>query len=564
MANSGSTFVPAYYATLTAFNNDNTVTENQVSWFDDVRQIYVGQALYPGAVTILGGPESFPAQASALVGVLYCKPSTMEIRRYTTTGYDVLVRPLTTVVNSSSTDDQLPTAKAVHSAVNTAGAAVQANLNTASGTLNTRITTVSSSLNASAAAKLDKLAAGSAGYVVQTNATGGIQYTSLPASRIADTNTYGSGFKSVAVDNGVLVMTRFNGAVQSASLGVTGLVTSTFFNPDDATLTIYTDTAAGGEVSSSVIDLSSLVDVYTGEGERAFNPAVGSEVAYLNYSDGMAVTSGSVVRNGDSFMLMTQAGTLTIGAGGPNLTCTALTVVTNLSAGIGPGAYVLLDSNLWRLTGAGNGSPASSYLFAGPTEVSVQGYKVHVGLNLHDGGHLVNSSGGLAVSAAGTVGNNTSLVTGAAIVTYGGSLLSSAGTAAQSKVNTASSALQNNLNTASSSLNAGISTASSALNSAKIDKVATGSAGFVALTTAAGGIQLSTFKPGGAALAATPAGTTLATELAVNSKCNIVSSGLNTAVGNASSTLNTRISTVSSTLTGAISSMGSASITKWK
>ena len=564
MPASGSTFVPAYYAALTAFNNDNAVGDNQVSWVEDVRQIYVGRSLYPGAVTILMSSENFPAQASALVGVLYFKPDTMECRRYTTTGCDVLIRPVTTAVGASSTDDQLPTAKAVHTAISTASSTLNGAVSATSSTLNTRITTVSSSLNASAAAKLDKLAAGSAGYVVQTDATGGVQYTGLPASRIADTNTYGSGFKSLSIDNGMLVMTRFNGSVQSASLGVNGLVTSTFFNPDDATLTIFTDNAGGGEVSSSVIDLSSLVDVYTGEGERAFNPAVGNEVAYRSYNDGMVVASGVIVRNGDSFMLMTQAGTLTIGVDGPSLTHTMLSVVTDLSANIGPGAYVLLDGNLWQLPNAAVNSPASSYLFAGPTEVSVQGYKVHVGLNLHDGGHLVNSSGGLAVSAAGAVGNNTSLITGAAVVAYGGNLLSSAGTAAQAKVNTASSALQSSLNAASGSLNAGISNASGALNSAKIDKVATGSAGYVALTTAAGGIQLSTFKPGGAELAAAPTGTTLATELAVNSRCNVVSSGLNTSVNNASSTLNTRISTVSSTLTGAISSMGSASITKWK
>ena len=491
MATSGATFVPAYYATLTAFNNDNTITDNQVSWIEDVKHLYVGRSLYPGANTILGSSDSFPAQASALVGVLYFKPSTGEIRRYTTTGFDVLAAPRVTVVNAASTDDTVPTAKAVNSAVNVASAA-----------LNTAIANVSSSLNASAAAKIPMLATGSGGYMVQTNATGGVQYTNLQ---------FNSVVKSGSIDNGSLLLTNAAGAtVATIPLGITGLVTSTFFNPDDATLIIYTDTTEGGEVSSSVIDLSSLVDVYTGEGERAFNPAVGSVVQYKTFAAGLSVAIGDVVKAGDTYFKVTTAGTIAGTVASWTPAHSLISPVTDTSANVGPGAYFLLDGTLWFLPNAAANTPASSYLWAGATNVSVQNYTVHVGLNLHDGGHLVNSSGGLAVSAAGTVGNNDDLVTGAAVVTYGGTLLTSVATDAQTKVNTASAALTSAVNVTSS-----------ALNAAKLDKPVWTNSNYLVLT-ASGGIQSSTYMVGGAALAATPTSATIATEKAVNDKINTV------------------------------------------
>ena len=53
MAISGQLFVPAYYATFQAFENDDTVSDNQLSFVDDRRELYLGKALYPVAVNMV-------------------------------------------------------------------------------------------------------------------------------------------------------------------------------------------------------------------------------------------------------------------------------------------------------------------------------------------------------------------------------------------------------------------------------------------------------------------------------------------------------------------------------
>ena len=50
MTISGQLFVPAYYATFQAFENDDTVSDNQLSFVEDRRELYLGKALYPGAI----------------------------------------------------------------------------------------------------------------------------------------------------------------------------------------------------------------------------------------------------------------------------------------------------------------------------------------------------------------------------------------------------------------------------------------------------------------------------------------------------------------------------------
>ncbi|MDD4818111.1 MAG: hypothetical protein PHI85_09100 [Victivallaceae bacterium] len=488
MATSGATFIPAYYATLTAFNNDNTVTDNQVSWVEDVKHLYVGRSLYPGANTILGSSESFPAQASALVGVLYFKPATGEIRRYTTTGFDVLAAPRVTAVNASSTDDAVPTAKAVHAA----------------------ITVASSALNTAINGKISNMATGSAGYVVESLAAGGVQRTSIPTSDLARKSVYSSAFSSATINNGILTLYNMGGGNMTVDLGLTGLVTSMSFNEEQSILTLWTTNNAG-EAEATNINLTSLVDVYHGQGQRSFDPSAADRVTVREYYAGMTVAVGDVIRNGSSYMAMTAAGALTIGASGPNLGHTAITPVTVETGNISNDAYFELDRQLWKFKATHAGDPISGWIRLNPVTVDVNNYTITVGMNLNPDGHLMNTASGLAVSAAGTVANNDELVTGAAIVTYGGTLLTSAASTAQSKVNAASS-----------TLNTAISNTSSALNAAKLDKPNWSTANKLVLTAANGGIQSSTYSVGGAALAGTPTSTTIATEKAVNDKINSV------------------------------------------
>ena len=227
MTISGQLFVPAQYATYQAFENDDTVSDNQLSFVEDRRELYLGKALYPGAIEILGSSDSFPEQVAARIGVLYCKPSTMEIRRYTNTSYDVLVRPLDTTVNSGSTNPV--TGGAVYDALS---------------------------------GKMDMVSGGS-GKLSQLDGSGGLIATSIDAAEVVIDEDIQKLVKSVAENNGTWTVTYFDGTQSTFQTAVTDYLQRVDFNPETGVLTFHFNTS-DGEENTVTVDLSALVDIYTG------------------------------------------------------------------------------------------------------------------------------------------------------------------------------------------------------------------------------------------------------------------------------------------------------------
>ena len=526
MSISGQLFVPAYYATFQAFENDDTVSDNQLSFIDDRRELYLGRALYSGGIEILGSSDSFPAQASARIGVLYCKPSTMEIRRYTNTSYAVLVRPVDTEVKSGSSNPV--TGGAVYS----------------------HVQDITSDLQTAVFNKMDKVS-GTAGTLPQLDGTGGLTGTSINAVDVVVDSDIQKLIKSITENNGTWTITYVDNTQSTFQTAITDYLNQVDFIPETGVL-IFHFTTSEGEHNTVTVDLSALVDVYTGLSGYYIPDA---RVTVTSASIGTEIfTSGTYMQNIHGIYRALQDYVVA-----SNYTNTGMwakqSVASTTDALWGGINQLYLNGGVYYKVPVNPPGNTSAFLSDGalyqrPIDVNISGYTVEAFPVLATGGHLVASSNGLSVSAASTVSSNNELVTGAAVTKYVSSAAIKKGSWTQAglavKTNTSggidatsyqygsgtmgTSPSSNTLATEAAVKTAIDSTAQdlsaqiTALNGSKVNKV-TGAADKVLLSNGSGGFVVTDKAVGGATISTNPSANTLATEAAVVAKVNENTSG---------------------------------------
>ena len=89
----------------------STVDARTIYWLDD-GTIYVGNNLYGGKVEIIESDPTFPE-----LNTIYVDKNTLQLKTYNGVSYDVISKGYTISVEDSSTDELVPTAKAVASYV---------------------------------------------------------------------------------------------------------------------------------------------------------------------------------------------------------------------------------------------------------------------------------------------------------------------------------------------------------------------------------------------------------------------------------------------------------------
>lgn len=523
MSISGQLFVPAYYATFQAFENDDTVSDNQLSFIDDRRELYLGRALYSGGIEILGDSDNFPEQVAARIGVLYCKPSTMEIRRYTNTSYDVLVRPLDTTVNSGSSNPV--TGGAVYS----------------------HVQDITSDLQTAVFNKMDKVS-GTAGTLPQLDGTGGLTGTSIDAADVVVDSDIQKLIKSITENNGTWTITYVDNTQSTFQTAVTDYLQRVNFNPETGVLTFHFITS-DGEENTVQVDLSALVDVYTGLSGyyipdarvTVTSAAIGNEI----------FASGTYMQTARGIYRALQNNVVASNYANTGMWA-AQNVASTTDAPWQGGNQLFLNGGVYYKVPDVPGGPtlADGALYRRPIDVNISGYTVEAIPVLATGGHLVAGSDGLSVSAASTVSSNNELVTGAAVTKYVSSAAIKKGSWTQAgfavKTNASggidsttykygsgtmgTSPSSNTLATEAAVKTAIDSTAQdlsaqiTALNGSKVNKV-TGAADKLLLSDGAGGFVVTDKSIGGATLAASPSANTLATEAAVRKEVADMASG---------------------------------------
>ena len=523
MSISGQLFVPAYYATFQSFENDDTVSDNQLSFIDDRRELYLGRALYSGGIEILEDSDSFPAQASARIGVLYCKPSTMEIRRYTNTSYDVLVRPLDTTVNSGSSNPV--TGGAVYS----------------------HVQDITSGLQTAVLNKMDKIG-GSAGLLPQLDGTGGLTATTINATEVVVDGDIQKLIKSITENNGTWTVTYVDNTQSTFQTAVTDYLNQVDFNPENGVLTFHFTTSEG-EPNDVTVDLSALVDVYTGLSGYYIPDARVTVTSAIIGNE--LFDSGTYMQNAQGIYKALQDSVVASNYSNTGMWAKQ-NVASTTNAPWQAGNQLFLNEGVYYKVPdvPGGQTLADGALYQRPIDVNISGYTVEAVPVLATGGHLVAGSNGLSVSAASTVASNSELVTGSAVVKYVSSAAIKKGTWTQAglavKTNAsggidatsykygsatlAASPSSNTLATEAAVKTAIDSTAQdlsaqiTALNGNKVDKV-TGAADKLLLSDGAGGFVITDKTIGGATLSTSPTANVLATEAAVVAKVNEITSG---------------------------------------
>ena len=512
MTISGQLFVPAQYATYQAFENDDTVSDNQLSFIEDRRELYLGKALYPGAIEILGASDSFPAQASARIGVLYCKPSTMEIRRYTNTSYDVLVRPVDTEVNSGSSNPV--TGGAVYDALS---------------------------------GKMDMVSGGS-GKLSQLDGSGGLIATSIDAAEVVIDEDIQKLVKSVAENNGTWTVTYFDGTQSTFQTAVTDYLQLVEFNHETGILTFHFKTSDGDE-NIVTVDLSSLVDVYTGLAGYYIPDA---RVTVTSASTGHEMfASGAYMQNAQGIYRALQNNAVASNYANTGIWAKQ-TVASTTNATWQAGNQLFINGGVYYKVPDTPGGPtlADGALYQRPVDVNISGYTIEVMPVLDQNGHLTLSRAGLAVRTGSTIASDTTIPQGKAVVNYVSSAAIPKGNWTQAgfavKTNAsggidsttyqygsatlAASPSSNTLateaavKTAIDSTAQNLSTQITALNNNKVDKV-DGTANKLLLSNGSGGFVVTDKAVGGATISTSPSVNTLATEAAVVAKVNEITSG---------------------------------------
>lgn len=523
MSISGQLFVPAYYATFQAFENDDTVSDNQLSFIDDRRELYLGRALYSGGIEILGSSDNFPAQASARIGVLYCKPSTMEIRRYTNTSYDVLVRPLDTTVNSGSSNP-------------VTGGAVYSHVQSATSDLQTAVFN-----------KMDKVS-GTAGTLPQLDGTGGLTGTSINAVDVVVDSDIQKLIKSITENNGTWTITYVDNTQSTFQTAVTDYLQRVDFNPETGVLTFHFITS-DGEKNTVTVDLSALVDVYTGLSGYYIPDA---RVTVTSAATGSEIfASGTYMQTARGIYRALQNNAVASNYSNTGMWA-AQNVASTTNAKWQAGNQLFLNEGVYYKVPdvPGGATLADGALYQRPIDVNISGYTVEAMPVLDKNGHLTLSRAGLAVRTGSTIASDTTIPQGKAVVNYVSSASIQKGTWTQAglavKTNAsggidvtsyqygsatlAASPSSNTLATEAAVKSAidstaqNLSTQITALNGSKVDKV-TGAADKLLLSDGAGGFVVTDKSVGGATISTSPSVNTLATEAAVVAKVNEITSG---------------------------------------
>lgn len=523
MAISGQLFVPAQYATYQAFENDDTVSDNQLSFIEDRRELYLGKALYPGAIEILGSSDSFPEQVAARIGVLYCKPSTMEIRRYTNTGYDVLVRPLDTTVNSGSTNPV--TGGAVYS----------------------HVQDITSDLQTAVFNKMDKVS-GTAGTLPQLDGTGGLTGTSINAVDVVVDSDIQKLIKSITENNGTWTVTYFDGTQSTFQTAVTDYLQRVDFNPETGVLTFHFNTS-DGEENTVTVDLSALVDIYTGLSGYYIPDA--KVYVKENPASMESFSSGEYIKINSSVYKALQDNVYASSYANTGMWA-AQNVASTTDAPWQGGNQLFLNGGVYyKVPDIPEGPTlADGALYQRPIDVNISGYTVEAMPVLDKNGHLTLSRAGLAVRTGSTIASDTTIPQGKAVVNYVSSAAIKKGTwtqaglavktnasggldatgyqygsgalAATPSSNTLATeaAVQSAVNSAAQNL----STQITAINNNKVDKV-DGTANKLLFSNGSGGFVVTEKSIGGATISTSPSVNTLATEAAVVAKVNEITSG---------------------------------------
>lgn len=526
MTISGQLFIPAQYATYQAFENDDTVSDNQLSFVEDRRELYLGKALYPGAIEILGSSDSFPEQVAARIGVLYCKPSTMEIRRYTNTSYDVLVRPLDTTVNSGSSNPV--TGGAVYS----------------------HVQDITSDLQTAVFNKMDKVS-GTAGTLPQLDGTGGLTGTSINAVDVVVDSDIQKLIKSITENNGTWTITYVDNTQSTFQTAVTDYLNQVDFDPETGVLTFHFTTSEG-EPNTVTVDLSALVDVYTGLSGYYIPDArvtvtsatIGNEIfasgTYMQNTHGIyrALQDNVVASNYSNTGMWAQQSVAS--------TTDAVWTGTN-QLYLNGGVYYKVPVND---TGNASAILSDGALYQRPIDVNISGYTVEAMPVLDKNGHLTLSRAGLAVRTGSTIASDTTIPQGKAVINYVSSAAIKKGTWTQAglavKTNAsggldatsyqygsgalAATPSSNTLATEAAVQSAidgtaqNLSTQITAINNNKVDKV-DGTANKLLLSNGSGGFVVTEKSIGGATISTSPSVNTLATEAAVVAKVNEITSG---------------------------------------
>lgn len=512
MTISGQLFVPAYYATFQAFENDDTVSDNQLSFIDDRRELYLGRALYSGGIEILEDSDSFPEQVAARIGVLYCKPSTMEIRRYTNTSYDVLVRPMDTEVKSGSTNPV--TGGAVYDALS---------------------------------GKMDAVSGGS-GKLPQLDGNGGLSASNINAAEVVVDDDIQKLVKSVTENNGTWTITYFDGTQSTFQTAVTDYLNQVDFDPESGVLTFHFTTSEG-EPNTVTVDLSALVDVYTGLSGyyipdarvTVTSAAIGNEI----------FASGTYMQNAQGIYRALQNNAVASNYANTGIWAKQ-TVASTTNATWQAGNQLFINGGVYYKVPDTPGGPtlADGALYQRPVDVNISGYTIEVMPVLDQNGHLELARAGLAVKTSSVITSDTTIPQGKAVVNYVSSAAIKKGTWTQAglavKTNAsggldatsykygsgalAATPSSNTLATEAAVKSAidstaqNLSTQITALNNNKVDKV-DGTANKLLLSNGSGGFVVTEKSIGGATISTSPSANTLATEAAVVAKVNEITSG---------------------------------------
>ena len=99
--------VAAYKEKVTS----STLDTKTIYWLDD-GTIYVGNNLYGGKVEIIESDPTFPE-----MNTIYVDKNTLQMKKYNGVSYDTITKGYTISVTDTSSDELVPTAKAVASYV---------------------------------------------------------------------------------------------------------------------------------------------------------------------------------------------------------------------------------------------------------------------------------------------------------------------------------------------------------------------------------------------------------------------------------------------------------------
>lgn len=389
-------------ASLTAYDS-LTKLDNYLYYVTENGMLFKGSQLYGGTHIKLGDSEDFPTTGRN--GCLYYKPLTGEVRRYFGDVWNMVCYPLNTSISTATDNLSVAGAKAVKDYVDSVKSAT--------------LSTVGSNYMPLGATSAN-------GYLLVGNSTGGTTASTLTVGSVVtttsltatlNTNNY---VKSVAFSNGDIVVTTHNGGSYTLGLPAMDIFKGGNFDESTGVLSLeFTDNE--GEDTSIDINLTSLVDVYTGNGQYYFNyptltlgtgkdtlstsdVLIDGSTAYIPYNDNTSSSAESA--SFESFIYV-------------ELTNTTATIPSDI---ISAGKCVVLYNGIYyKITNIGSILVWSALLSTRTVYTEVSGYQISVKVTLSTTGHIVDTSTGLAVETVRAIGSSTdedSIPTVEAVVDY--------------------------------------------------------------------------------------------------------------------------------------------------